>query len=161
MKSPIFHFSNSKIWRISALKVHLKINQKLIIITLSTNGKSSLNLKKKSGQIILYLEIFNFKTFWPLRFASKCRIFGVFESSPTYLQILVPIRFCLLKFRKANNLNLMILWHVKGAVHCKLKYQWCTDNLLFVVWKKRHAIYHVVYNTRVCFHYSLSFLTTL
>ena len=34
-------------WRISALKVYLKLNQKLVLITLSTHGKPSLNMKKK------------------------------------------------------------------------------------------------------------------
>ena len=33
------------------------------VITLSTHGKRSLNMQNKSGQIVLYLEIFNFKTF--------------------------------------------------------------------------------------------------
>ena len=32
-------------------------------MTLSAHGKPSLNMQKKSGQIVLYLEIFNFKTF--------------------------------------------------------------------------------------------------
>ena len=39
---------------------------------------------------------------------SKCRTFEELESSATYLQVHVPIRFCLLKYRKANNLNPMI-----------------------------------------------------
>ena len=49
MKSLIFQISNWKIWRISALKVYLKLNQKVV-------GA------KKLGQIVLYIEIFNFKT---------------------------------------------------------------------------------------------------
>ena len=58
MRSSIF-----QIWKISALKVYLKLNQKVVLITLSTHDKPSLNMQKKSGQIVLYLEIFNFKTF--------------------------------------------------------------------------------------------------
>ena len=52
-----------QIGRISALKVYLKLNQKVVLITLSTHDKPSLNMQEKSGQIVLYLEIFNFKTF--------------------------------------------------------------------------------------------------
>ena len=33
------------------------------LITLSTHGKPSLNMQHKSGQIFLYLEMFNVKTF--------------------------------------------------------------------------------------------------
>ena len=62
-KSSIFQISNSKIRRISALKVYLKLNQKVVRVTLSTNDKPSLNMQKKIGQIVLYLQIFNFKTF--------------------------------------------------------------------------------------------------
>ena len=47
MKSLIFQISNSKIWRISALKVGLKLNQKVVRIFLSTYDKPSLNIKKK------------------------------------------------------------------------------------------------------------------
>ena len=72
MKSSIFQISNSKIWRISALKVYLKLNQKEVLINLSTHGKPSLKMKKKSGQIVLYLEIFNFKTF-------RAEILQIFE----------------------------------------------------------------------------------
>ena len=32
-------------------------------MTLSAHGKPSVNMQKKSSQIVLYLEIFNFKTF--------------------------------------------------------------------------------------------------
>ena len=52
-----------KIWRISALKVYLKLNQKVVLTDVSTHGKPSLNMQKKSGEIVLYLEILNFKTF--------------------------------------------------------------------------------------------------
>ena len=55
-----------------ALKVYLKLNQKLLLITLSIHGKPSLNMQKKSGQIVLYLEIFNFKTF-------RAEILQIFE----------------------------------------------------------------------------------
>ena len=43
-----------------------------------------------------------------ISFASKCRTFGELEWSPTYLQVIVPIRFCLVKWKKADNLNPMI-----------------------------------------------------
>ena len=46
-----------------ALKVYLKLNQREVPITLNTHGKPSLNMQKKYGQIVLYLEIFNFKSF--------------------------------------------------------------------------------------------------
>ena len=36
---------NSKIWRISALKVYFKLNQKVVLITLCTHGKPSLNMQ--------------------------------------------------------------------------------------------------------------------
>ena len=49
MKSSIFQISNSKIWRISALKVYSKLNQKVIRIILSTYDKPSLNMQKKIG----------------------------------------------------------------------------------------------------------------
>ena len=53
--------ATQKFKRISALKVYLKLNQKVVGITLSTYDKPSLNMQKKSGQIVLYLEILNFK----------------------------------------------------------------------------------------------------
>ena len=71
MKSSILQISNSKTWRISALKVYLKLNQKVVRITLSTYDKPSLNMQKKC-QIVLYLEIFNFKTF-------RAEILQIFE----------------------------------------------------------------------------------
>ena len=46
--------------------------QKIVLITLSAHGKPSLNMQKKSGKIILYLEIFNFKTF-------RAKILQIFE----------------------------------------------------------------------------------
>ena len=72
MKSYIFQITNSKIWRISALKVYLKLNHKVVLITLSTHGKPSLNMQKQSGQIVLCLDIFNFKTF-------RAEILQIFE----------------------------------------------------------------------------------
>ena len=56
--SMIFQITNENIVRISALKVYLKFNKKLVLITLSTHGKSSFNMQKHlSGQgHILYLE---------------------------------------------------------------------------------------------------------
>ena len=72
MESSIFQIINSKIRRISALKVYLKLNQKVVLKTLSTHDKPSLNMQKKSGQIVLYLEIFNFKTF-------RAEILQIFE----------------------------------------------------------------------------------
>ena len=57
---------------ISALKVYLKLNQKLVRITLSTYDKPRLNMQKKMGSIVLYLQIFNFKTF-------RAEIFQIFE----------------------------------------------------------------------------------
>ena len=50
----------------------MKPNQKVVRITLSTYDKPSLNMKKKIGQIVLYLEIFNFKTF-------RAEILQIFE----------------------------------------------------------------------------------
>ena len=74
MKTSIFQISNSKILRISVLKVYLKLNQKLVRITLITFEDTGLlkyaNILK---QIVLYLEIpFNFKTF-------KTEILQIFE----------------------------------------------------------------------------------
>ena len=46
MKSSLFQISNSKISRISALKVYLKLNQKVVKTTLSTYDKPSLNMQK-------------------------------------------------------------------------------------------------------------------
>ena len=48
MKSSIFQISHSKIWRISALKVYLKGNQKVVHTTniFSTQGKPSLTIQK-------------------------------------------------------------------------------------------------------------------
>ena len=50
-----FQISNSKIWEITALKVYLKLNQKVVRITLSTYHKPSLNMKK-IGQIVFLLK---------------------------------------------------------------------------------------------------------
>ena len=47
----IFQNTNSNVWRISALKVYLKLNQKLVLITFSTHEKPSWNVQKNSDQI--------------------------------------------------------------------------------------------------------------
>ena len=57
MKSLIFQISNSKIWRISALKVYFKLNQKVVRKTLHMTNLFDM------GQIVLYLKIVNFKIF--------------------------------------------------------------------------------------------------
>ena len=41
----------------------MKLNQKVVRINLSTYDKPSLYMQKKFCKIVLYLEIFNFKTF--------------------------------------------------------------------------------------------------
>ena len=41
-----FQISNSRIWEITALKVYLMLNQKVVRITLSTYDKPSLNMPK-------------------------------------------------------------------------------------------------------------------
>ena len=48
-KSSIFQISKSKLWEITALKVYLKLNQKVIRITLSTYDEPSLNMQNKIG----------------------------------------------------------------------------------------------------------------
>ena len=52
-KSSNFQISNLKIWRISALKVYLKLKQKVVKIILSIYDKPSLNMQKKLDQIVL------------------------------------------------------------------------------------------------------------
>ena len=61
MKSSIFKITNSKIWRISPLKVYLKLNQKVVLITLSTHDKTSLNMQKDLVKFSKDIQLQNFQ----------------------------------------------------------------------------------------------------
>ena len=72
MKSSIFQISNSKIWRISALKVYLQLNQKAARITLTKYDKPSLNMQKQIWANCPISIDFNLKTF-------RAEILQIFE----------------------------------------------------------------------------------
>ena len=108
MKSSIFQISNSKIWRISALKVYLKFYQQLVLITLSTHGKNSLNIQKKSGQIVLYLEVFNFKNF-------RAEILQIFELLIWIIDDFINSFWLYLTFTENLNLHTIFSFQVSST----------------------------------------------
>ena len=50
----------------------MKLNEKIVLISLSKHYKTSLNMQKQSDQIVLYLKIFDFKNF-------RAEILQIFE----------------------------------------------------------------------------------
>ena len=89
MKSSIFQITNSKIWTISALKVFLKLNQTVVLITFSTHDKPSWNVQKiliKSRDIQLQnFQGRNPSNFWVGNLENRCLHKFVLTLSDLYL----------------------------------------------------------------------------
>ena len=124
MKSSIFDFSNSKIWRISALKVYLKLNQKVVRITLSTYDKPSLNMQKIGSNC----PIFNFKTF-------RAEILQIFELLIWKIDDFINSFWLYLTFRKTTRKKSFEWWISRKTPSLCVR-PWGSVARLLLVWSR-------------------------